>query len=408
MSAKALNKILHDTVDNIENNKSHIYDIYESVRNEVETSRRELKEIKKIAAETIERVDKLTAEEQEQKQNLVRVSSNFADYSEDKIKECYERVKDVQIDLNVAREKEHVLRQQRDQLELRLRSLKHTLEKAESLTMAIGSVLGFLSKQLSGVMWQLESAQKNHNLGAAMIKAQEDERLRVSRELHDGAAQDIANLIFQSSIIEKTIDIDPDEAKHGLQELRGQIRDCLKEIRQVIFDMRPMSLDDLGLAPALNQLVAKLHERDVLDAQISVSGNEPKLSKYVEVGLFRIVQEALSNVHKHAGVREAKVRVLFNDAAVSILVTDAGKGFDPDSLEQKIADEETEDIEPESDDEMRTEPHYGLLGMKERARLIGAEISVVSAPNKGTRVHIRLPLRPQAGKKGASSDKSAK
>jgi two-component system sensor histidine kinase DegS len=255
-------------------------------------------------------------------------------------------------------------------------------------------VLGYLSLQLSGVVWQLESAQKNKNLGASLIKAQEEERLRISRELHDGPAQDIANLIFQSSIIERTIDMDPEEAKKDLQELRGNIRDTLKDVRQIIFDMRPMSLDDLGLVPAVRQLIEKLREREIVNATFTVSGKENKLPSYVEVGLFRIIQEALNNVHRHAGVKEAQVRILFNEAATAVLITDKGKGFDTEALEQEIIDEETSDIEPDPEHPNgRVEPHYGLLGMKERARIIGAEINITSAPNVGTRVHLRIPVQ---------------
>jgi two-component system sensor histidine kinase DegS len=394
MSAKTLKKILRDTVENIESNKAQVYTIYENIREEVDESRKALSKIKILTNQVIEKVESLARLEQKEKQNLVSVSSNFENYSEENIRVSYERIKNVQVKLGVAREREHQLRQQRDQLELRLRKLKRTLEAAEKLTVCIGSVLGYLGMQLSGVAWQIDSAQKSRNLGAKIIKAQEEERLRVSRELHDGAAQDIANLIFQASIIERTIDMEPDEAKRGLQELRNHIRSCLKDIRQVIFDMRPMSLDDLGLVPAIRQLAAKLRERDIVNATITSSGTENKMPKHVEVGIFRIVQEALNNVNRHACVKEAQVRILFNEAATSVLITDKGKGFDPEELHKDAVDEETSDIVPdEAQPTGHPEPHYGLMGMKERARIIGGEINIVSAPGKGTRVHLRVPIK---------------
>ena len=390
LSAKSLDRILKNTVETIETNKTQIFDIYEAARTEVEASKQTLAELKALTQQTIETVDTLEKIEQREKQNLVQVSSNFADYSEERIKASYEAVKNVQVELGIAREKESQLRAERDKLELRLRSLQNTLQTAEHLAMCIGSVLGYLSSQINGVVWQIEAAQKNKFLGAQIIKAQEEERFRVSREIHDGPAQDLANLIFQASISERMIDIDPEEAKRSLQELRQQIRGCLSDIRQIIFDMRPMSLDDLGLVPAIRQLISKMRERGILDASLQVEGEERKLPKHVEVSIFRIVQEALNNVNRHAGVKKAKAKMLYRENALSVLVVDEGQGFDMEAAEKSSTDTE------EADDTKKVDMpsgHYGILGMKERAAIIGAEISIVSAVGQGTRVHLRLPIK---------------
>jgi two-component system sensor histidine kinase DegS len=392
----SLKKILTDTINTIEDNKTQIFDIYETARNEVENSKKLLAELKEKATETIQRVDELAQREQQEKQKLVLVSSNFQNYSEEKIRASYESVKNVQVALGVEREKEQGLRSQRDKLELRLRHLQIMLMQAEHLALAIGSVLSYLSSQVSGVVWKIEAVQKDKFVGARIIKAQEEERYRVSREIHDGPAQDLANLIFQTSIAEKLVDYDPDEAKRTLQELRQQIRDCLTSVRQVIFDMRPMALDDLGLAPALNQLVGQLASRGILSTELSVEGESYEMPKHVEIAIFRIVQEALNNVAHHAGTDTARLRLLFTSEALSVLIEDRGKGFDPDAEPEM----------PEADDVLDEEEsmsagQFGLLGMKERAKLIGAEISVVSQPGKGTRVHLRVLRRQPAddGKK---------
>ena len=210
----SLKKILKNTINIIEKNKSQIFEIYETARDEVENSKQLLKEIKEQVRKTIDKVDKLTKQEQLEKQNLVIVSSNFQHYSEEKIRASYETVKNVQVALGVEKEKEYNLRQQRDKLEIRLRNLQVMLNQAEHLALAIGSVLSYLSTQVSGVVWKIEAVQKEKFIGARVIKAQEDERFRVSREIHDGPAQDLANLIFQTSVAEKLVDYDPDEAKN--------------------------------------------------------------------------------------------------------------------------------------------------------------------------------------------------
>ena len=208
----SLKQIFNNTIDNIEKSKGQIFEIYESTKQEVDNCRRHLEDVRKQALESIKVVDRLAKQEQSEKQRLVKVSSNFTDYSEDKIKECYEAVKNVQVMLGVEREKEFQYRSMRDRMELRLKRLEHTLDNAEHLAMQIGSVMGYLTSQLSDAVVQMEKASKNKFLGIQIIRAQEDERYRVSREIHDGPAQELANLIYQSSICERLVDRQPDEA----------------------------------------------------------------------------------------------------------------------------------------------------------------------------------------------------
>ena len=397
LSTDALKNILSNTIDTIETNKNQIFDIYETARDEVERSKQLLAELKQKARETIDRVDELAREEQREKQNLVQVSGNFNQYSEERIRATYEKVKDVQVALGVEREKEADLRERRDKLELRLRKLGVMLDQAEHLALAVGSVFSYLSSQVSGVMWKIEAVQKEQFVGARVIKAQEEERYRMSREIHDGPAQDMANMLIQTSIVEKLMDKDMEEAKRTLRELRSQIKECLGSVRQIIFDMRPMALDDLGLVPALQQLVARMASRGIVATDFSVEGEVYALPKHAEIAIFRIVQEALNNVAHHAGVQEAKLRLLFTGMALSVLVEDKGAGFDPEARRAELeaagngvageSPSEEKDAEAKKEDALG---HFGMIGMEERARIIGAQIKVLSAPGEGTRVHVRL------------------
>ncbi len=389
LQAQSLKKILSNTISTIESNKSQIFEIYETARSEVESSRKLLADLKEQTRRTIDRVDELVKKEQQEKQKLVKVSSNFQDYSEEKVRESYESVKNVQVSLGVEREKEANLRAQRDKLEIRLRNLQAMLAQAEHLALAVGSVLSYLSTQVNGVIWKIEAVQKEKFIGARVIKAQEEERYRISREIHDGPAQDLANLIFQTSIAEKLVDYDPDEAKRTLQELRQQMRDCLGSVREVIFDMRPMALDDLGLVAALNQLIGRMASRGMLSVDFSMDGTVYDLPKHVEIAIFRIVQEALNNISHHADTDAARVRLLYSPVAVSILIEDYGKGFDPEEKPEAT----DEDGEPLPSELSEVHHHFGLMGMRERAKIIGAELSITSAVGEGTRVHLRVPYR---------------
>lgn len=372
-----LREAFQHTVEAMENSKGQVFEIYENTKSNVESARTTLKDLKEETAKLQDEVDVLAHCEQQEKQRLVKVSSNFTDYSDDKIRASYEAVKNVQVRLALAKEKEFQSRRQRDRLELRLRSMEQTLQMAERLTTKLGTVVGYLTSQISNVVTQMDIASKNKHLGMYVIKAQEDERLRVSRELHDGPAQEMANLIYQASICERLVDARPDEAKAGLQELRRQIRTCFGDIRQIIFDMRPMSLDDLGLVPALRQLVSKLSDRELLKTDFQVSGREMPLEKHVEVTLFRIIQEGLNNIHRHSGVKTGRLRLLFAQNELSVLISDDGCGFDTEEMEAM---------------HKAGRGHLGLLGMEERANLINASLNVISAPGEGTKIHVKLPL----------------
>ena len=378
---RSLRLILQSMVKTIESSKSQIFDVYDAAHNEVEASKKNLAEIVKQTKEVINEVDALEKQEQEEKQRLVRVSSSFSDYSEERIQKAYEAVKNVQVQLGIARGREKQLRKQRNELEIRLAHMQKTVLMAERLASRISSMLNYLGSQIIDVVSHLEAVSKDRFLSASVIRAQEDERLRVSREMHDGPAQSISALMLEASAIEKLIDLDPDGAKMNIQQLRRNLKSCLKEIRQIMFDMRPMSLDDLGLVGAIDQLINQFNERYAFSVGLSVDGKETELPQYVKTGIFRIVQESLNNVRLHSGVQKATVRILFTQAAISVLVEDEGKGFDSEAYTATNTEE-------------NEEGHYGFIGMKERSIIIGSQLVVTSKPGQGTKVHLRLPLTP--------------
>ena len=386
-----LRRLLTSTIDTIEDNKTQIFDIYQNTRNEVDDARTRLAELKKRVAESIERVDALTADEQKAKQRLAAVSRNFTEHTEDEIRETYEAVSIIQINLAIEREKEQTMRVERDKLEIRLRYLHNVVARAEHMALSIGSVLSYLSTQVSGVLWKIEAVQKDKFVGARIIKATEEERYRISREIHDGPAQDLANALFTTTITERLMDKDMAEAKKTLAELREELRKCLTGVRQIIFDMRPMALDDLGLPQAVEQLIQLFGERGKLHGTFSMEGEHYTLPKHVEIAIFRIVQEALNNVVHHAKTNKVRVRMHYTAQALTVLIADDGVGFDPSHLTEEP--EESDDaLDMETQRRLRGR-HFGVIGMEERAKIIGAAIQILSEPGKGTKVHLRVQNR---------------
>ena len=389
-----LRRLLSNTIDTIEDNKTQIFDIYQNTRSEVDDARDRLAELRNRVAETIERVDGLTREEQRAKQRLAEVSRNFADHTEDEIRKTYEAVSIIQINLAIEREKEQSMRVERDKLEVRLRYLYNVVARAEHMALSIGSVLSYLSTQVSGVLWKIEAVQKDKFVGARIIKATEEERYRISREIHDGPAQDLANVLFTTTIAERLMDQDMAEAKNTLVEMREEIRKCLTSVRQIIFDMRPMALDDLGLPQAVEQLIRLFGERGKLRGTFSLEGAHYTLPKHVEIAIFRIVQEALNNVVHHAKTDKVRVRMHYTDQALTVLIADDGVGFDVNRLPEQTenTDETADALDMETQRRLRGR-HFGVIGMEERAKIIGAAIQILSEPGKGTKVHLRVQNR---------------
>jgi two-component system sensor histidine kinase DegS len=372
LDVKELDKIVKNTLSAVEKGKTQIFEIYEAARNEMENVNKDVERVKQEAIYIIFHVDDLEKKERRARLRLMEVSRNFNVYSEDDIKACYDEAKVLQVNLAVAREQEQSLRRQRDDLELRLKQLKNTVEKAEGLVSQVGVVLGYLGNEMDNVVNQIESLQQSQLFGSKIIKAQEEERRRVAREIHDGPAQLMANLVFRSEVCERLIDIDIVRAKGELKDLRGQVRDCLKETRKIIFDLRPMTLDDLGLVPTIKRLLETIEERSKTITEIRIIGEEKRLESYVEIGLFRIIQEALNNVEKHAGATLIKVILEFKAGFVVVVVEDNGVGFNTS--------------------EQADNSSFGILGMRERMNLLHGQLAIESEIGKGSRVNIKVPI----------------
>jgi len=373
LDIKTLDAIIKKTIAAVEMGKNQIYEIYEVARNEVENVKKDVERIKQETIDVIFKVDDLEKQERRSRLRLMEVSRNFGVYSEDDIKIAYDEAKNIQVELAVGRSQEQNLRRQRDDMELRLRSMQNTVAKAEGLTTQVGAVLGYLGDQMGGVVLKIESMQQSQLFGSKIIKAQEEERRRVSREIHDGPAQAMANIVFRAEVCERLIDIDMVRAKKELADLREQVRMCLKETRKIIFDLRPMTLDDLGLVPTVKRFLDTAKERSGIIPAVRLLGAERRLDSYVEVGLFRTIQEAVNNVEKHAQASVVNIVMEFRRDMLTVTIEDNGKGFDT-----------AENVGSES---------FGLLGMRERINLLNGELLIKSVKGTGTKITIKIQLK---------------
>jgi signal transduction histidine kinase len=206
---------------------------------------------------------------------------------------------------------------------------------------------------------------------AQVTAAQEEERQRIARELHDGVGPSLASMNLRLRTARKLLERDQEAAIRELEALADLSQDNVREIRRMIYDLRPAALDELGLVPALRQYLARCRQEHGLQFGFSAEEAE-RLPVAVETALFRIVQEAVNNVVKHADARRVEITLVWEDGVVALGVADDGRGFDP--------------AVP------RSERHVGLWSMRERVLQLGGQFEVQSGPGQGTVLRAWLPM----------------
>ena len=208
-----------------------------------------------------------------------------------------------------------------------------------------------------------------------VLKAQESERLRIARELHDDTAQALTGVSRRLDMLSSSGTDIPPELAERLDELREQTDSILDGVRRFSQDLRPPVLDDLGLLPALKWLLIALEEQDGIGANTRILGEPRRLPRDAELPLFRIAQEALNNVRKHSHASAVELTLDFRNDSIAMTVADNGSGFDL----------------PPATGDVAASGKLGLIGMQERARLLGGTIDIESKPGEGTKVVVTVP-----------------
>lgn len=207
---------------------------------------------------------------------------------------------------------------------------------------------------------------------AVQVSASEAERARIARDLHDGPAQYFANAVFETEYLRKVLTRDPDAVAEGLARMRESLQQGVKEIRQCLFDLRLPAVEEIGLVALLHGYLPEYERQYGMSIDASLPEDELPLAPDQAVAMFRILQEALNNTRKHAGASQVRVKLRRRGDEVCLQIEDNGEGFTPG----------------------RPRPgHYGLMGMQERAQLLGGRLEVQGRPAKGARVVLHLPIQ---------------
>lgn len=382
----SLERILERTITTIEASKKQIFELAEDARTEKENILKKLSMINDQIGVIIGEVDSVEGRYNSSRKWLVNVSKNFKTYAESDIQKAYEEANKLQLDLFILREKELNLKNQRHDLQLRLKNIETTIVRAEMLITQVSVVADYLANDISKMSEVMESAKFRQMFGLKIIQAQEEERKRVARDIHDGPAQSMANVVLRTEIAERLLNNNQiDTAIKELKDLKAMVRDSLADVRQIIFDLRPMALDDLGLLPTLRKYTQEVAKRENLRIDLKFIGKEKRLSSSMEVAIFRLIQEILNNVVKHAKATLVQAIVEYTDQFIKVVIQDNGVGF----IEEEV---------------LKSNNSFGLMGMNERIQLLEGEFDIHSVKSNGTTVIFKIPIN----EGGEAIDESAK
>ena len=318
---------------------------------------RELEEISMLVEQSQGEVEKLAARNADVTARLHQMQAHFDTVPREDIRSGYEAALDAQQRLFTMR----------GQLEKLESDKKHLNEMEEYIRGALTLLEGRPEIEVED-----EFSPTSSEFLEQVIQAQEDERRKISRQIHDGPAQVLSNFILQTEIATRLFDNDPDQARAELENLKEAASSSFVKVRDYIFELRPMMLDDLGLVPTIRRYTEAFKEKTGLDITMLNTGVERRLEPHQEVMLFRAVQELLANVRDHAQATQVKVMIDIDETTARAAVEDNGRGFDPAFLEGEEAE------------------GHSLIQLIDKIERLGGSMEVDTKPDEGTRISITL------------------
>lgn len=344
---------------------SNLDELMEAVRLDYEQITRELGEIKLLARQASDEVDRAN---QRKTQMVVRVremEARLETFARQEIRTTY--LASGEADMRV-----FMMQEQRD----RLQDKQRAFERYERSLQLVVNTLQRIQADRQKRGEDLDPALANLS---RVVHNQEQLRQRIAQRLHDGPAQALANVVLSAEICERAMNRDPDRARDELMNLKSVVSTTLQETRKFIFDLRPMTLDDLGLIPTLKRYTQDMAAKSGIQIFFSMRGHEERLPPAIEISLFRIAQEAIANVIVHSQASQAVVTFQISEMGATLSIEDDGRGF---YVEETLA-------------EAREHKTVGLPSMLDHAEMLGTYLVVESMSGRGAKVELTIP-RPGA------------
>jgi len=352
------------SAETTESNEKNQKDPASRVENDLEEARKTLHEITMMLDQSQSELSKLVQRNATVDSQLQQVQTQVETMPRADIMKIYDEA------LNT-RQRMLVMRGQLERLQAEQVGLKKFIDIASVVVTNPLALAPSTSKKGSGGS---RSSDAGTNL-EMIINAQESERQRLSRQMHDGPAQSLSNFIVQTEIATRLLDIDPTRAKEELNNLKNAAMSTFQKVRAFIADLRPMMLDDLGLVPTLRRYIEVFKEQNGIETIFNSRGMERKIEPYLEIMIFRAVQELMNNaVHHNADLGnklQISVQIVIDSENVKVTVGDNGVGFNPESIAASTG--------------------LGLKIIRERVELLGGQLEIDSAPGKGCSITFQIP-----------------
>jgi len=371
IDVNALDKIVHETIKTLENGKQDVLVIAENTSKEYRLVERELEQTNREVNRIINELERLKLQEKESRVRLMDKHRRFAE--EMTIKKAYDTTERLQKHIKALQKKEESVRLKRDSLQRSLRQLKDTIEKAEHLTARISIASQYLRGDLYSVVAGISEVQQMQKLGIHLLEAQENECQRISHEIHDGPVQSLGAILLKTELCLKLIDSEPEKVKQELQNLQKLVRSVLRNLRQIIFDLRPALIDDFGLKAGLERYIEEFKKYHFKNVEVRFLNCYKRTYTNIEVAAFRIIQESLNNAGKHAHCSNIVARIEMLSDRLVISVKDDGIGFNPEEV-------------------VAAARGFGLQNIKERVKLLQGNLKITSEHGKGTTVFVSIPV----------------
>lgn len=377
-----INKITKKIIEEIGSSRGLILEIIENIRKEQEELKLELQEIKNKIMTVIHEVDNLEKKDKAMRQKLAEVSRNFDKYTELDIKNAYEEASEIRIKFFGKKNEEKNLREKRTNLEIAFKKSMENINGAEKVVSQVSVALSYLEGDLLSV---LEGPDKNSEmfLGIKILEAQENERKRIARDIHDGPAQHMANVVMKVDLCEKIIKKDIEEGLKELSDLRESVKIALKEVRNIIYDLRPMSLDDLGLNQTIQETVNSIIKESKIEVELRLKSINNEIEPIIQVAVYRIIQEVFNNIKKHSRAKHAKIKLDYGTKYLMLIISDDGIGFNVEDTIKKVR---------------TTVASYGLIGIYDRVYQLQGELTINSSLGSGTVYTVKLPINREVTK----------
>ncbi|GAA0085525.1 two-component sensor histidine kinase DegS [Clostridium sp. CTA-7] len=368
--------VIHDVIEEIDSSKSKIFHIADKMRDELEVKKNELIEVKNRLSVVIDEVDYLEKIDRSMRNKLVEESKKLSESDNNFFKEVYEEALDIRVKYVTKQNEEKELVQKRDSLERTLKNYSLSIQEAEGAVNQINIALGYLEGNVLNILNDKDEKFQMIT-GIKILENQELERKRIAREIHDGPAQYIANAMMRVDFCKVVVKKDLDKGIRELDDLKSNVRMALKEVRGIIYDLRPLSLEELGLYEAIKEMVNIISSENNITIKTFIDEGEYKVEKIIQVATYRIIQEIFNNMKKHSKAKFVELRINYIKDCICIYIQDDGVGFNVKETLLKVKQKGN---------------CYGLIGIFERVKQLRGKIEIKSSYGKGTTYKIRLPI----------------